>query len=161
MAFEIPCDCGKRVPVTEGMAGSSISCTCGRSIPVPSLSQLRSQVALIAEPADAGPRRGPAEKVALWVLGILVVGSLVLCGIPFSFALAGFAGFGYLVALTGHLWLLGLIIRECHPDAILMAYFIPFFTWYFAFQRWDVAKWPFIINLVGLVIEITGLLTGV
>jgi hypothetical protein len=161
MAFEITCDCGKKLPVTEGMAGSSISCVCGRSVSVPSLSQLRSQVDLIAEPADVPPRRSPAEQAALWVLGILVVSGLVFCGIPFSFALAGFAGFGYLVALTGHLWLLGLIIRECHPDAIFMAYYLPFFTWYFAYQRWDIAKWPFIINSVGLVILIAGLLTGV
>jgi hypothetical protein len=158
MAFEVACECGKKLPVTEGMAGSSVSCPCGRSVRVPSLSQLRDQADLIAEPAEIAPRRSPGEQAALWVLGILVVSGLVFCGIPFSFALAGFAGFGYLVFLTGHLWLLGLIIRECHPDAIIMAYFIPFFTWYFAIKRWDVAQWPFVIMLVGLTIEIIALL---
>ena len=160
MAFEIACECGKIIPVTEGMAGSSISCGCGRSLPVPSLSQLRSQVALVADPADDASRRSPTAQIVLWILGVLVVGSLLFCGIPVSFAWGGFAGFGYLVALTGHLWLLGLVIRECPPDAILMALVIPFFTCYFAIQRWDIARWPLIIYLIGLGINILALLAG-
>ena len=160
MNFEIACECGKSLVVTEGMAGTSTTCSCGRVVPVPSFGDLRKQ-ALLVEPVEPGPRRTWARQAALWVLGSLVVGGLVLCGIPFSFMLAGYAGFGYLVALTGHLWLLGLIIRECHPDAIIMAYFIPFFTWYFAIQRWDVAKWPFVINLVGLAILVPAVLVGV
>jgi hypothetical protein len=161
MPFEITCGCGKIIPVTEGMAGSSIACQCGRAVSVPSLSQMRSQVALVADPADASRERSSGEKVALWALGILVIGTLLFCGVPISFTLGGFAGFGYLVALTGHFWLLGLIIRECHPNAILMALVIPFFTCYFAIQRWDVARWPLIIYLIGLGITIAGLFAGV
>lgn len=41
MECTIACRCGKVIPVTEGMAGVSLSCECGATVVVPALSQLR------------------------------------------------------------------------------------------------------------------------
>jgi hypothetical protein len=75
-----------------------------------------------------------------------------------SFAAGGLAGFGSVVVWASQIWLLALVMRECSPGAILLALLIPFFTWYFAYQRWDVAKWPFLINAGGVLLNILGLL---
>jgi len=42
MKYEVACSCGKILPVSVGMAGSSIACTCGRIVLIPPLSQFRS-----------------------------------------------------------------------------------------------------------------------
>jgi hypothetical protein len=41
MDYQLECACGKAVPVTEGMAGTTVPCTCGRIVSVPSLVELR------------------------------------------------------------------------------------------------------------------------
>ena len=64
---------------------------------------------------------------------------------------------GYKLALAGQIWLVYLIIRECHPEAIVWSLLIPCFTWSFAFQRWDIAKWAFICYLGGVTLFVTGL----
>jgi rhomboid protease GluP len=45
MGYEVACSCGKVLPVSEDMAGTSISCSCGRTVRVPSLSEFRRQAA--------------------------------------------------------------------------------------------------------------------
>jgi hypothetical protein len=62
--------------------------------------------------------------------------------------------------VTGQVWLLILIVRECNPDAFFYALMIPFFTWYFTYQRWDMAKRPFIIHVGGLLMHLVGLCVG-
>jgi hypothetical protein len=95
--------------------------------------------------------------VARWVLGALVFAALVLLGALWAID-SGIFGLGYLAAVVGQLWLLVLIIRECRPDAIFLALVVPFFGWYFAYQRWDVAKWAFLLNVGGLLVYPVGYL---
>jgi NfeD-like C-terminal, partner-binding len=104
---------------------------------------------------------GGANRVGLWVVGGVTVGILVIAGSLWSFAIGGVAGFGYLLAMAGQLWLLGLMIRECPPEAIVLAFLIPFFTWYFAWQRWDVANWPFLLSVMGVVVNCLGVVNSV
>jgi hypothetical protein len=65
-----------------------------------------------------------------------------------------------LLAQVGQIWLLVLIVRECQPDAIICAVVIPFFTWYFAYQRWDIAKWAFFCNVGGSLLLLLGVCSG-
>jgi hypothetical protein len=53
-----------------------------------------------------------------------------------------------------------LIVWKCHPEAVVWCLLMPFFTWYFAFQRWGIAKWAFLCNLGGLLIFLA-VLTGI
>ncbi len=93
----------------------------------------------------------------LWFAGRLLFGSLVFGVGIWSFAAGGLIGFGVLLAIAGHLWLLLLMVRECQAGAIILYRYIPFFIWYFAWQRWDVAKWPFLINVLGLGLTLVGI----
>lgn len=62
MGYTVACGCGNAVPVTEGMAGSSVACVCGQSIAVPSLSTLRAQA------DDGGHFAVPSSQAAVDVL---------------------------------------------------------------------------------------------
>jgi hypothetical protein len=53
-----------------------------------------------------------------------------------------------------------LVVRECDRGAIVLALVVPFFTRYFAYLRWDVAKWPFLISVAGVLVNLLGLLGG-
>jgi hypothetical protein len=111
--------------------------------------------------ADGSPRRRPGmntapAKQALVAVGVVVFTALFIAGSLASFAAGGLAGVGYLFAQVGQIWLLILIMRECQPDAVFLALVIPFFTWYFACQRWDVAKWAFFCNVAGLLLFLLG-----
>jgi hypothetical protein len=46
MDFEIRCECGTDVVVSEGAAGARIQCACGRTVTVPSLDELRQNAGL-------------------------------------------------------------------------------------------------------------------
>jgi hypothetical protein len=117
---------------------------------VPSLGELRREFA-VEDAADPSRKAGLSlAQVALLVIGVLVFGGLLVVGCVVSFAEGGLAGVGYLIGLLGQIWLLVLMVRECHPDAIVLALLIPFFTWYFAWQRWDIAKWALACNLGGI-----------
>jgi hypothetical protein len=89
-------------------------------------------------------------KGIVWVIGFVVFGSLLVVGSLLFFQVGGLAAVGFLLAMAGQLWLLGLIVRECDRQALILALVIPFFAWYFALQRWDVAKWAFLLNALGL-----------
>jgi hypothetical protein len=84
-----------------------------------------------------------------------------LVGCLLSFRAGGIAGSAYLVAQVGQIWLLVLIIRECHSDAVFYALVIPFFTWYFALQRWDIAKWALVCNMGGILLMLLATCSGV
>lgn len=156
MRFRLPCECGQQLPVTEGGAGGILQCACGRTVKVPSLGELRTHFAVVDE-ADASLRGGlsPAQIVFL-VIGVLIFGGLFLAGLVVSFAAGGISGVGYLIAQVGQVWLLVLIVRECHPEAIGLALVVPFFTWFFAYQRWEIAKWAFACNIGGIVLSVLG-----
>jgi hypothetical protein len=47
------------------------------------------------------------------------------------------------------IWLILLIMRGS-PFLALVAVFVPFFAWYFAFTNWDIAKRPTLGILAGL-----------
>jgi hypothetical protein len=110
--------------------------------------------------ADSG-RASTAADVARYVVGSLVFGGVAFILILLSFRAGEAAGIAFLVAQIGQVWLLVLIVRECPPDAIFLALLIPFFTWYFAYQRWDIAKWPFLLNLAGSLVALFGVCAGV
>jgi hypothetical protein len=48
MDFDVRCDCGEYVTVSEGTAGARVPCPCGRTVAVPSLADLRRQAGLAA-----------------------------------------------------------------------------------------------------------------
>jgi hypothetical protein len=48
MDFQVSCECGNKVTVSEGAAGSFVACACGREIRVPSLGELRKQAGMTA-----------------------------------------------------------------------------------------------------------------
>src|SRR5438445_485531 len=62
MEFQIACDCGKGLAVTEGMAGSSVPCTCGRVVRIPSLRVLKEQATLKPEVGVPAPHRSPVGE---------------------------------------------------------------------------------------------------
>jgi hypothetical protein len=86
--------------------------------------------------------------VALVLLVTYAVGSIVLGPAMVWIASGGLGEVGFTIALTGHVWLIFLIVRECRPEA-MVCLLIPFFPWYFAYRRWDIAKWPFLGNMGG------------
>jgi hypothetical protein len=108
----------------------------------------------------------PAESnlvpiLAMWVVRVACVGflgSFVVVGAFWSFEVGGLVGIGYVLSTLGQIWLLVLIVRECERNAIVLAFIIPCFTWYFAWERWDVAKRPFLLNILGIIVSIIGIL---
>lgn len=116
MDFQIPCDCGQVLTVTEGSAGSQATCTCGRQVAVPSLGGLRQLAGLPA------PR--PIPEVVIEQL--LLAGALpphhncVHCGMATANTLtirvecervwrrkSGESGLGGMMGLFISAWLLG------------------------------------------------------
>ncbi len=61
MEFQVACDCGNVLWVSEGMAGSSTTCSCGRTVAVPSLSALRAQPLPDAATPPASDPGSPTE----------------------------------------------------------------------------------------------------
>jgi hypothetical protein len=58
-------------------------------------------------------------------------------------------GVGILTAFAGWAWLV-LQITRSRPFLGIIALFVPFFTWLYAFQNWDAAKRPFLTNVGGI-----------
>src|SRR5437867_2238950 len=84
--FQIGCQCGRQIEVSDRNAGTSIDCECGQSVPVPCLSELRREaghhpfhtnVAEIVRdavaredflaPHCAGCESNNPERINLWV----------------------------------------------------------------------------------------------
>ncbi len=156
MEFLLDCACGDRVRVTEGMCGASVPCACGRTIRVPSLGELRRSCPAVDGPPRAPRGRSAGASVALGLAVAVFAGAALALGFLATKA-GGLAGFGYALALAGQLWLLVQIARVCAPDALALALFVPFFTWYYGVQRWDIAKWPLLCNVGGTVLMTAGL----
>jgi len=149
MEFLLPCECGKNLMVTDGMAGTSVQCGCGRLTSIPSLGELRKLAPVKPQAEAMVPGRSAVAQAVLWIVGSVVFGGILLGGAILAFNAGGLPGAIYLVAMVGHVWLVLLVARECPPDAVFYALVIPFFVWYFAYQRWDIAKWPFILSAGG------------
>jgi hypothetical protein len=114
-----------------------------------------------AQPAVATSARARSEgKAVLYVVGAVVFGMLFLVGSLVAFRSGGVAGFGYLLAVAGQLWLLVQIARECPPDFFVIALLVPFASWVFVWQRWDIAKWPFLVNVFGAGVYLVGLMAA-
>ena len=149
MEFYVPCECGQHLAVSEGAAGTEIGCTCGRTVHIPSLGALREH-SLLQDEAPSPPRpRYSAGQFVLLVVGMIAFGSVFIFGLSLSLAGGNLMGIGWLAYQLAQIWLIILIARECHPDAIFYALMIPFFTWYFGYQRWDIAKVPLLFSVGG------------
>jgi hypothetical protein len=158
MAFAIHCFCGQRLEVTEGMASTSVQCPCGRTLTVPSLGELRQLYPQTEEPPDHSERNQAIARVVLIGLGAMVLGTIAaVVGIAVVAVGGGLPTIGYGIFLFGYIWLLLQIAQVCPPSALVMVVVVPFFHWYYAFQRWDIAKWPFLCNVGGLVLLLIGL----
>ena len=154
-SLQLGCECGRAITVWEGSADVEFRCDCGRKIKVP---PFRKPSVKFGERYDALSEDADSpEMVVPFIMGIHLLATVFL-GVAFvSLASASVWATGYTLALAGQIWLVYLIIRECHPEAIVWTLLIPCFTWYFAFQRWDIAKWAFLCNLGGVTLFVTGL----
>ena len=56
MSFEVPCECGRRLAVTAGDAGTEVRCGCGRAVVVPDLRTLRT-LDQSTEPSPSSPKQ--------------------------------------------------------------------------------------------------------
>jgi hypothetical protein len=91
------------------------------------------------------------EWLVLYSIALFSLGTVFLGATLMKFAHAPLLMTGLTVFLVSQVWLVCLIVRECHPEALLWTLLIPFFPWYFAYQRWDIAKWGFAFSTGGLV----------
>ncbi|MCI0641958.1 MAG: hypothetical protein L0Y72_31165 [Gemmataceae bacterium] len=160
MEFRLTCECGQRLDLTDGSAGSAVTCACGRAVQVPSLGELRRQFAEDVDIKVPMERGLTPAQVALLAFGLMVFGSGFVVSLLYFFYVGPIAGIGCLVAQAGQIWLLVLVIRECSSEAIFFAFVIPFFTWYFALKRWDVAKGALACNVGGIALTFLGVFLG-
>ena len=67
---------------------------------------------------------------------------------------------GFLLVVGSWIWLILLIMRGSPPLALL-ATVVPFMTWWFAVQNWDIAWRPMTLKCIGFTCWIAGaLLSG-
>lgn len=101
MTFEAPCDCGRRLTLTAGLAGTALRCVCGQTVEVPCLHELQES------PPTATPE--PAHRVRAFSVFPFIIASLVgasvLCYGAALFLPAHHQGGG---SLDGDLNLLGI-----------------------------------------------------
>jgi hypothetical protein len=154
MAFAMYCACGQRLEVTEGMASTSVRCPCGCTVPVPSLGELRRLYPETEEPDDPSESIRAVARVVLFGLGACVFATIAVLFGTWAADGGGLTVLGYGFAMIGYLWLLLQIGRVCAPSALVLVLLVPYFHWYYAFQRWDIAKWPFLCNVGGLALMI-------
>jgi hypothetical protein len=127
---------------------------------VEDIQELRSGVG--ADGAPSGRKQGKSAnqsaRAFLVLAGTVLFVALSVAACAWSFHAGGASGLGYVLGWVGQTWLLYLIFRECQPDALVLALFVPFFTWYFAYQRRDIAKIPWALSVVGLLVMLMALL---
>jgi hypothetical protein len=152
--LRLSCECGREISVTEGSADYFIACACNRKIKVP---PFRMSAAILAFhiQAECDDDNSP-ELPALHNICLCVVGTLFLGIALTKMAYATFLVAGSMFYLAGQVWLVYLIIKECHPEALLWTLLVPFFPWYFAFQRRDIAIYPFTCTASGLTLLLIG-----
>ena len=156
MAFEIPCECGRTLVVGAGQAGSRTQCPCGNLVEVPSLRNLKSLAVVRPDPIDAHHRSTTDQILLCLIVSVVFIG-FFLFGILSVLDTGKIAFFGYSLMLVSHFWLLLVMAKESGGKAVLMAIFVPFFSWVFAIIRWDASKWPAMLYVVGWVIFVGGM----
>ncbi len=78
--FEIPCPCGKSVPVTINQCGMTVACTCGRELAVPSRRELLSSQQTAEGDTPVAEEKSPLAgwvRVFQWISGCVVVLALI------------------------------------------------------------------------------------
>jgi hypothetical protein len=53
MDFDIRCECGQYIVVSEGAAGARLKCACGRTVDIPALDKLRTEAGLPPSTTEA------------------------------------------------------------------------------------------------------------
>ena len=99
--------------------------------------------------------------VGLGMLGLLLVSLVIGFFVPavggvFSFLLIGLGG---LIATGAGIWLLVVAFQES-PAQGLLCLFVPFYSLFYVFTRWDTAKLPFLANVAGGVLAVGGVGVG-
>jgi hypothetical protein len=156
--LQMSCACGRTIAVNEGSPGIVLTCPCARKLEVPPFKRPASSF-----PEARGARTDDdhsLEERLLLIVGLFVLGTVFLSGGLIALASARLWVTGYAFAVAGQIWLVFLIVRECHPEAVVWSLLVPGFTWCFAYQRWDIAKWPLACNVGGLILLITALFAG-
>jgi hypothetical protein len=83
VGYTVECECGRRLEVAAGAAGSRLGCACGREVAVPSLRELRLRAGPGPEPdVEVPPDDAPGFSflgltLVSWVLIALLVAALV------------------------------------------------------------------------------------
>ena len=78
--IEIPCPCGKSVPVTINQCGMIVTCSCGRELAVPSRRELLGTRQTIDEDASVEEEKAPLSgwvRLFQWIGGSLAVLALI------------------------------------------------------------------------------------
>lgn len=78
--IEIPCPCGKSVPVTINQCGMIVTCSCGRELAVPSRRELLGTRQTIDEDASVEEEKAPLSgwvRLFQWISGSLAVLALI------------------------------------------------------------------------------------
>jgi hypothetical protein len=70
--YQLPCSCGKSIPVTAAQAGRNVECACGAKITVPSLGALRQLLPAAAESTVAPPVEWSPFRGVMFVGGVLI-----------------------------------------------------------------------------------------
>jgi hypothetical protein len=158
MEHELACTCGRRVTVSEGAAGASITCTCGSAIQVPSLDELR-RAALQIERASPGREKRPPIDAMRFAWGILASGMwLLVCILPIAGSFGPLGFFGGVLFCLGQFWLLILVVREWTPGETWSAYFLlPLFILGFVWRRRDLMAGPFCCCVFGAILIVIGM----
>jgi hypothetical protein len=74
MAITVQCSCGKRTAVSDALAGKSIRCpACGEGVFVAASAPAPGRAGAKGKQAGPGFELSGGQKVALWVIGILLV----------------------------------------------------------------------------------------
>lgn len=144
MKYQLTCECGKRVDVTVGDAGTAVNCVCGKSIAVPGLGELK-RLDPQREPEDESAETDDDAAGRRGLLGLILVAaglvtsciiSATMSRLEFSnsersgWSTAGlvFTGIGtaLLASARGHPFLLGLLLGTlCGPFGALIILLMP------------------------------------
>lgn len=62
---------------------------------------------------------------------------------------------GFVMIIVSHVWLICLIAQG-RPILGLVALVVPFFIWYFVWDNWDIAKRPFKLHVLGVLMIVAG-----
>jgi len=171
MNFQLPCECGQRVVISEGMAGTSVRCACGRTVAVPSLGEIRR----LAEPdldiAHSAATDPTADNALMRPSSAVLYGALVagtcMVAVPVLVLLLVHgnlvATLGFASLVTGHLWLFTQVYVG-NPAAALAILLVPILgptlALKFIVEHWKISRWPLVCQVLGMALLIGGIASG-